>query len=39
MLLLYGYEFWTVVTPLLTPWWQQGKATLKRVFKKSGALS
>ena len=39
MMLLYGYEFWTVVTPLLTPWWQQGVNSLKRVIKKSGALT
>ncbi len=33
MLIFYGYEFWTVVTPLLTPWWPQRLARLKRVFK------
>jgi hypothetical protein len=39
MMILYGYEFWMTVTPLLTPWWRQGVNRLKHVFKKSGALT
>jgi hypothetical protein len=39
MLIIYGYAFWTTMTPLLTPWWQQGAASLKRMFKKLGALT
>jgi hypothetical protein len=39
MLILYGLDFWTTVSPLLTPRWQQGMASLKRLLKKSGALS
>ena len=37
MLLIYGYEFWTSMTPLLTPWWQQAVHSVKRMFRKSGA--
>jgi hypothetical protein len=39
MLIIYGYEFWTSMTPLLTPWWQQGVNSVKRMFKKPGALT
>ena len=39
MMILYGLDFWTTVSPLLTPRWQQGMASLKRLFKKSGALA
>jgi hypothetical protein len=39
MLIIYGYEFWTSMTPLLTPWWQQWVNSVKRMFRKSGALS
>ena len=39
MIILYGLDLWTVVLPLLTPRWQQGMASLKRLLKKSGALS
>ena len=38
MLIIYGYEFWTSMTPLLTPWWQQGVTSVKRLFRKAGAL-
>jgi hypothetical protein len=37
MLIIYGYEFWTSMTPLLTPRWQQGVTSVKRVLKKAGA--
>jgi hypothetical protein len=39
MIILYGLDFWATVSPLLTPRWQQGVASLKRLLKKSGALS
>jgi hypothetical protein len=39
MIILYGLDLWTVISPLLTPRWQQGMASLKRLLKKSGALS
>jgi hypothetical protein len=39
MLILYGLDFWTAISPLLTPRWQQGMASLKRLLKKPGALS
>jgi hypothetical protein len=39
MMILYGLDLWTTVSPLLTPRWQQGMVSLKRLLKKSGALS
>ena len=44
MMILYGLDLWTTMSPLLTPrWqqpprWQQGMASLKRLLRKSGAL-
>ena len=38
MIILYGLDLWTAMSPLLTPRWQQGMASLKRLLKKSGAL-
>jgi hypothetical protein len=37
MIILYGLDLWTVMSPLLTPRWQQGMASLKRLLNKSGA--
>ena len=37
MIILYGLGLWTAMLPLLTPRWQQGMASLKRLFRKSGA--
>jgi hypothetical protein len=37
MLIIYGYEFWTSMTPLLTPWWQQGVTSVRRILKRVGA--
>jgi hypothetical protein len=39
MIILFGLGLWTAMSPLLTPRWQQGMASLKRLLKKSGALS
>ena len=39
MMILYGLDLWTTMSPLLTPGWQQGMASLKRLLKKSGALT
>jgi hypothetical protein len=39
MIILYGYDIWTVVSPLLTPWWQQGVASVRRLFKRLGTLT
>jgi hypothetical protein len=39
MMILYGIDLWTTMSPLLTPRWQQGVARLKRLLKKSGALN
>jgi hypothetical protein len=36
MMILYGLDFWTAMSPLLTPRWQQGMASLKRLLRKSG---
>jgi len=39
MLIIYSYAFWTAMTPLLTPWWQQGVNSIRRTFKKLGVLT
>jgi hypothetical protein len=39
MIILFGLDLWRAMSPLLTPRWQQGMASLKRLLKKSGALS
>ena len=39
MIILYGLDLWTAMSPLLTPRWQQGMASLKRLLKKSGKKS
>ena len=39
MIILYGLDFWTTMSPLLTPRWQQGVASLKRLLRKSGKKS
>jgi len=38
MLILYSLDLWAVMSPLLTPRWQQGIANLKLLLRKSGAL-
>jgi len=38
MIILYSIDFWTAMSPLLTPRWQQGVANLRRLLKKTGAL-
>ena len=39
MIILYGLDLWTTMSPLLTPRWQQGMASLKRLLMKSGNKS
>ena len=39
MIILYGLDLWTTMSPLLTPRWQQGVASLKRLLNKTGALN
>lgn len=39
MIILYGLDLWTTMSPLLTPRWQQAVASLKRLLRKLGALS
>ena len=36
MIILY-LDLWTTMSPLLTPQWQQGMASLRRLLNKSGA--
>lgn len=38
MIILYGIDFWTAMSPLLTPRWQQGVASVRRLLKKTGVL-
>jgi hypothetical protein len=38
MIILYGLDLWATMSPLLTPRWQQGMASLKRLLRKKGAL-
>jgi hypothetical protein len=38
MIILYSLDLWATMSPLLTPWWQQGVASLRRLLRKSGAL-
>jgi hypothetical protein len=37
MMILYSVGLWSTIVPLLTPWWQQHLASLRRVLKKLGA--
>jgi hypothetical protein len=39
MMILYGLDFRNTMSPLLTPRWQQGVASLKRLLGKSGRKS
>jgi hypothetical protein len=39
MMILYGFDLWTAMLPLLTPRWQQGVASLKRLLRKLGELA
>ena len=39
MIIVYGLDLWAITSPLLTPRWQQALAGLKRLLRKSGALS
>ena len=38
MIILYGLDLWTAWSPLLTPRWQQGIASLKQFFRRMGEL-
>jgi hypothetical protein len=37
MIIIYGYGLYTAARPLLTPWWQQGVASVRRLIRKIGA--
>jgi hypothetical protein len=39
MMILYSLDLWSMMLPLLTPRWQQGMASLKRLLRKSGATT
>ena len=39
MIILYSLDLWATMSPLLTPRWQQGMASLKRLLRKPGALT
>jgi len=36
MIIIYGLDLWVTMSPLLTPRWQQGVDSLKRLLRKSG---
>ena len=38
MIIIYGLDLWVTMSPLLTPRWQQGVNSLKRLLRKSGAF-
>jgi hypothetical protein len=38
MIILYGLDLWAILSPLLTPLWQQAMASLKRFFRRMGVL-
>jgi len=37
MIIIYGYGLCAAALPLLTPWWQQGVASVRRLIRKMGA--
>jgi hypothetical protein len=37
MIITYGLDIWTVLSPLLTLWWQQGVTSVRRILRKVGA--
>ena len=39
MIIIYGYGLYTVARPLLTPGWQQGVSSVRRLIKKMGAAT
>jgi hypothetical protein len=39
MIIIYGFGIWAALLPLLTPWWQQGVTSLRRILKRAGALT
>ena len=38
MFILYGLDLWAMMSPLLTPRWQQAMASLKRFLRRMGVL-
>jgi hypothetical protein len=39
MIIIHGFGIWTALLPLLTPWWQQGVTSVRRILKRAGALT
>jgi hypothetical protein len=37
MIILSGLDLWSTISPMLTPWWQQGVASLRALLKRYGA--
>jgi hypothetical protein len=37
MIILSGLDLWATISPMLTPWWQQGVASLRALLKRCGA--
>jgi hypothetical protein len=38
MIIIYGYGLCRAALPLLTPWWQQEVARIRRLLRKIGTL-
>jgi len=38
MMILYGLDLWTAMSPLLTPRWQLATASLTRFLRRMGVL-
>ena len=38
MIILYGLDIWAILVPLLTPRWQQAKASVTRFLRRMGVL-
>jgi hypothetical protein len=36
MIIIYGYDLYTMTLPLLTPWWQQRVANVRRLLGRKG---
>jgi hypothetical protein len=37
MIIIFGYGLYAAALPLLTPWWQQGVASVRRFIRNLGA--
>jgi hypothetical protein len=39
MIIIYGYDLYTTTLPLLTPWWQQQVANVRRLLGRKGDVA